>query len=192
MTPANPDALADALAALEQARATQRDLHRRAQKAENFRERHRGGINWLINSKRKERFARRAAEAERDAFRDEAYALKLAAAGGEDAPGSAVLVTADDVRRWRDEEVRSLRAAEACAAQLQAEVEALRAERASLRADANALGARLGNASQYDDRRVLRDLCWEAGNFLARRIVRPVLPALAARAATAREGQADA
>lgn len=62
--------------------------------------------------------------AERDEAREEAYDLKLAAAGGEDVPGSANLVTAEDVRRWRDEETRALAAAEARAAQLQAEVEA--------------------------------------------------------------------
>ncbi len=47
----------------DEARAKQRDMHRRAQKAESFRERHRGGFNYLMNGKRKERFARRAAEA---------------------------------------------------------------------------------------------------------------------------------
>ncbi|MDV2984185.1 UNVERIFIED_CONTAM: hypothetical protein Q9R58_07710 [Methylobacteriaceae bacterium AG10] len=66
----------------------------------------------------------------------------------------------------------------------QAEVEAKDRALKDLRADADALGARLGNTSQYDDPKALRDLCWEAGNFLARRIVLPAL----ARAATAREG----
>ncbi|WP_375274445.1 hypothetical protein [Methylorubrum thiocyanatum] len=68
-------------------------------------------------------------------------------------------------------------------ARLRAEGEAKDRALKDLRADANALGARLGNTSQYDDPKALRDLCWEAGNFLARRIVRPAL----ARAATARE-----
>jgi len=47
----------------DEARAKQRDMHRRAQKAESFRERHRGGFNYLMNGKRKERFGRCAAEA---------------------------------------------------------------------------------------------------------------------------------
>ncbi|ACL58154.1 hypothetical protein [Methylobacterium nodulans] len=33
----------------------------------------------------------------------ECYALKLAAAGGEDAPGAANAVTREDVKRWRKE-----------------------------------------------------------------------------------------
>lgn len=54
--------------------------------------------------------AREKAERERAEFRDswlkaeiEAYNLKFAAAGGEDAPGSAHIVTADDIERWRKE-----------------------------------------------------------------------------------------
>lgn len=45
-------------------RATNRDLHRRAQKAESFRERHRGGIAYLTKRRIEDRRARRAAEAE--------------------------------------------------------------------------------------------------------------------------------
>lgn len=43
-------------------------------------------------------------EKERDEARNEAYELKLAAAGGEDVPGSASLVTPHDVERWRKEQ----------------------------------------------------------------------------------------
>ncbi len=50
---------------------------------------------------------------------DEAYELKLAAAGGEDVPGSANCVTAADVTRWREEGVKRER-------QLLAENERLR------------------------------------------------------------------
>lgn len=42
-------------------------------------------------------------ETERDEAVDLAYRLKLAAAGGEDVPGSANLVTVEDVDKWRRE-----------------------------------------------------------------------------------------
>lgn len=51
-------------------RATNRDLHRRAQKAESFRERHGQGILHLIRAKLNARRARTIAEAERDAARE--------------------------------------------------------------------------------------------------------------------------
>ena len=125
----------------DEARATQRDLHRRTQKAERFRERHRGGFNYLMNGKRKERFARRTAEAR--------------------------------------------------AAQLQAEVEALEEERQAVRAEAAELAGVLCYVSAYDDPIALRNHCWKAGAFLGKHVVGSDRTALAARAATAREGQAD-
>jgi hypothetical protein len=51
-------------------------------------------------------FAARAEKAEA-----EAYGLKLAAAGGEDAPGAANAVTIADVERWREESNATLREA---------------------------------------------------------------------------------
>ncbi|MCY1644773.1 Thoeris anti-defense Tad2 family protein [Methylorubrum sp. SL192] len=104
--------------------------------------------------------------AERDAAREESYDLKLAAAGGEDVPGSANLVTAEDVRRWRDEETRALRAAEARAAQLQAEVEALKGSVSSYSAALAAM--KLGAAC--------RRQAWKPGKTV--RIVAPQAPAL--------------
>lgn len=62
--------------------------------------------------------------AERDEARDLAYELKLAAAGGEDVPGSANLVTVEDVRRWRDEDARFVSTATSELARLRAEGEA--------------------------------------------------------------------
>ncbi|TFZ55587.1 hypothetical protein E4V01_21940 [Methylorubrum sp. Q1] len=147
MTPANPDALADALAYLKPHETNGGTISLKASKA-------REAVDVIEAALQRVTAEYDRGLDHRDDLMDRVISLKT-----------------------------SVAAAEARAAQLQAEVEALRTERASLRADAAALGARLGNASQYDDRRVLRDLCWEAGNFLARRIVRPVLPALAARAA---------
>jgi hypothetical protein len=51
-----------------------------------------------------------AAARERDALRAELYELKLAAAGGEDVPGSAEAVTPADVGRWRREQSEILAA----------------------------------------------------------------------------------
>ena len=50
--------------------------------------------------------------------KDEAYELKLAAAGGEDVPGSANCVAAADVTRWREEGVKRERAQDARFARL--------------------------------------------------------------------------
>ena len=50
--------------------------------------------------------------------KDEAYELKLAAAGGEDVPGSANNVTAADVTRWREEGVQRERSQDARFARL--------------------------------------------------------------------------
>lgn len=52
-------------------------------------------------------------------LRDENYALKLAAAGGEDVPGSASMVTPADVASWREEAWRRERALEARVRRLQ-------------------------------------------------------------------------
>lgn len=54
------------------------------------------------------RIAARAGKRAREA-EAELYAIKLAAAGGEDAPGSAQAVTAADVERWRKESERRIR-----------------------------------------------------------------------------------
>ena len=60
-----------------------------------------------------------------------------------------------------------------------------------LRADAAELAGVLCYVSAHDDPKALRDLCWKAGHFLENRIV-GIEPTAPARAATAREGQADA
>jgi chromosome segregation ATPase len=62
---------------------------------------------------------------------DENHALKLAAAGGEDVPGSASMVTPADVEQWRVEALARER-------RLEAEVARLEAEKARLRADLEA------------------------------------------------------
>jgi hypothetical protein len=125
--------------------------------------------------------------AERDETRDLAYELKLATAGGEDVPGSANLVTVDDVRRWCAEDARLIATATSELARLRAEGEAKDRALKDLRADAAELAGVLCYVSAHDDPKALRDLCWKAGHFLENRIV-GIEPTAPARAATAREG----
>lgn len=179
MTPANPDALADALVKCL---------------AENdHRSRYRQALALIAGPLAPLLADLQRVTAERDAAREEAYDLKLAAAGGEDVPGSANLVTAEDVRRWRDEETLVLSAAEARAAQLQAEVEA-KDMRIAVLTEALEPFAWFGEVATPDTTQT-----W-AGVRHTERIstrfrhehFRAARTALAARAATAREGQADA
>ena len=59
---------------------------------------------------------------ERDEARAESYELKYAAAGGEDAPGSANAVTVADVARWQREGSIALQDATARASSLEAQL----------------------------------------------------------------------
>jgi len=87
--------------------------------------------------------------AERDAAVQLAYDLKYAAAGGEDAPGSANAVAVADVDRWRREATTRISAAEAEldeerqeSARLALAVTERQAEIARLKRDAEAASAR--------------------------------------------------
>jgi hypothetical protein len=60
------------------ARHTNEALHRRAQKAEAFKQRHRGSFNYVINRRIKDNRTRRAAEASASALRDRVAVLESA------------------------------------------------------------------------------------------------------------------
>lgn len=120
--------------------------------------------------------------AERDEARDLAYELKLAAAGGEDVPGSANLVTVEDVRRWQDEYARLVSAATSELARLRAEGEAKDRRIAVLEAVLTTVKAWIDTDLPAGTSR--------AGT-IHRAITKALEPTALARAATAREGQAD-
>lgn len=102
----------------------------------------------------------------------ENHALKLAAAGGEDVPGSASMVTPADVEQWREEACRRER-------QLEAENSRLtrRAKAANQRADGAEARARLARVRAEGaeaDRTTLRDKVFRLRIALHDAIRRPL------------------